>query len=114
MKQINTITSDAVQSFQVPLDDGGTVYFKLYFYITQNSWFFDFTYNDYTCNGSRVVLTPNALRHLKNILPFGIAFLCEKQVEPFKLDDFSTGRITMNILNKEEVQQLEDEVFNIQ
>lgn len=113
MKQIDTLTSDARQSFQVPLDEGGTIYFNLYFYITQKSWFFDFTYGDYTCTGSRVVLTPNAIRHLKNILPFGIAFMDEHNIEPYSLQDFSSGRIKMYILNQDEVYEVEDEVYNV-
>lgn len=113
MNQIDTLTNAPVQEFQVFTEDGNSLYIKLYYYITQKSWFFDFTYGDYTCIGQRVTLTPNALRHLKNILPFGIAFLAEdgSQTEPFSLEDFASGRITVNILDKEEVQEIETEIY---
>ena len=112
MKLINNLTDNPRQSFQVALDTGDTVQFKLYYYITQKSWFFDFTYNNYTSNGNRVVLSPNTLRHLKNIIPFGLAFIAEGNVEPFELSDFSSGRVGMYILNSDEVAEIESTIYN--
>lgn len=111
MKQILSLTANARQKFQTTLDNGDVVDFSLYYYPTQYSWFFDFTYNDYTSNGNRVVLTPNALRHLKNIIPFGVAFLSEGLVEPFQLTDFSTQRVGMYILTQDEVQEIENTIY---
>jgi hypothetical protein len=111
MKQINNLTNDPKQEFQVFTEDGTTLYITLYYYITQKSWFYDFTYGDYTCQGSRVVLTPNSIRHLKNILPFGIAFLTDSKAEPYSLDDFSSGRIKMYILNQDEVREIESTIY---
>jgi hypothetical protein len=112
MKQIMSLTDNARQRFEIPLDNGDLVDFYLYYYPTQYSWFFDFTYKNYTNNGNRVVLTPNALRHLKNIIPFGIAFMADGFVEPFQLDDFATQRIGMYVLNQEEVQEIESTIYD--
>lgn len=111
MKQISNLTNDPRQEFQVFTEDGNTLYITLYYYITQKSWYYDFTYGDYTCLGSRVVLTPNSIRHLKNILPFGIAFLTDSKAEPYSLEDFASGRIKMYILNKDEVQEIESSIY---
>lgn len=111
MKQINNLTNDPRQEFQVFTEDGATLYITLYYYITQKSWYYDFTYGNYTCQGSRVVLTPNSIRHLKNILPFGIAFLTDSKAEPYSLDDFSSGRIKMYILNQDEVREIESTIY---
>ena len=113
MNQVTGLTSDYRQSFQILTQDGEVVYFNLYYYMTQQSWFFDFTYKDYTCNCERVVLTPNALRHLKNIIPFGIAFYSNDKVEPIFVDDFETGRVQMLILNNEEVKEVELNIYGI-
>ena len=88
MKQLLNLTDNARQRMTVTLDNGDSVEFSIYYYLTQRSWFFDFTYNDYVCKGQRMVLTPNALRHLRNILPFGIAFTAEGNVEPYDINDF--------------------------
>ena len=113
MNQVTGLTSDYRQSFQILTQDGEVVYFNLYYYMTQQSWFFDFTYKDYTCNCERVVLTPNALRHLKNIIPFGVAFYSNDKVEPIFVDDFETGRVQMLILNNEEVKEVELNIYGI-
>lgn len=107
MELINNLTDEPIQTFTYNVDGGDTVSITLYFYPTQQSWFFDFTYGDYTCNGERVVLTPNALRHLKHIIPFGIAFLADGYAEPYKIDDFSSGRVSMYMLNSDDVTEIE-------
>lgn len=114
MYQITNLTSEADQKFQITLENGGIVDFRLYYYPTQLSWFFDFTYRDYTCNCQRVVLSPNALRHLKNILPFGIAFDSDDQVEPVFYDDFESERVKMYLLNTDEVLEVEQELYNVE
>ena len=111
MKVINTITADYRQKFKFLTADGEQVNFRLYYYITQQSWFFDFSYKNYTCNCQRVVLTPNALRHLKNIIPFGIAFYSKDKVEPIFIDDFSSGRVQMLILDANEVKEVEMNIY---
>lgn len=112
MNQIISLTDSPRQSFYFSIDTGDKVNFYLYYYLTQKSWFFDFTWKDYTACGSRVVLTNNALRHLKNIIPFGIAFMSEGNVEPFDITDFSSGRVKMYILNQSEVEEIESNIYN--
>lgn len=111
MQKINNLTDNPSQTFTYNVDGGDTITFKLYYYPTVKSWFFDFSYEDYTCNGERIVLTWNALRHLKNIIPFGVAFLGESKAEPYAIDDFSSGRISMYILSEDEVAEIESEEF---
>ena len=84
----------------------------MYFLARQEAWFFDFTYKDLTVNCSKVVLTPNALRQFRKIIPFGIAFATEGFVEPFQITDFSSGRVKMYVLNSDEVKEIEQEIFN--
>lgn len=111
MELITSLTDSPRQSFNFPIDTGDIVDFYMYYYLTQKSWFFDFTYRNYTSCGNRVVLTPNALRHLINIIPFGVAFMSEGNVEPFDIEDFSSGRVGMYILNQEEVKEIESNIY---
>ena len=113
MQKITSITSRAKQKFSLVLENNETVEFLLYYLPRQQGWFYDFTYNNLTVKSSRAILTPNALRQFKNIIPFGIAFIGDGYVEPFAIDDFSSGRISLYVLNKDEVQQIESEVFNL-
>ncbi len=111
MQQITTLTDEPKQRHQLVLDNNETVDFRLYFSARQQAWYFDFSYKDLTCNGFKVVLTPNALRCFRRIIPFGIAFDTEGFVEPFQIDDFSSGRVKMYVLNAEDVQAVEQDVF---
>lgn len=113
MQQITSITSEPRQRMTLVLENNETVDFLLYYLPRQQGWFYDFTYNNLTCKGSKVTLSPNALRQFKRIIPFGIAFMTDDYVEPFSIDDFSSGRVSMYILNDDEVKQIESEVYNL-
>lgn len=112
MKIISSITSEPKQRFVLRLDNNESVIMRLYYYSSQNSWYFDIEYNDYINNGNKVVLTMNALRHLRNILPFGIAFISSSNADPFQLEDFANGNVLMLLLNQDDVQEIEDTVYN--
>lgn len=111
MQQITTLTNEPKQRHQLVLDNNETVDFRLYYSARQQAWYYDFTYNDLTCNCSKVVLSPNALRQFRRIIPWGLAFDAEGGVEPFQLDDFSSGRVKMYVLNSEDVQTIEQEIY---
>lgn len=112
MNIITTLTNHPNQRHQLVLENRESADFRLYFLSRQRSWYYDITYKDITTNCNKVVLTPNSLRQYRKIIPFGIAFYTEGEVEPFKIDDFSSGRIKMGILNSDEVLEIEKEIYN--
>lgn len=112
MKAITSITSEPRQRFVLKLDNNESAIMRLYYYSTQSSWYFDIEYKNYINKGNKVVLTMNALRHLKNKLPFGIAFISGSNAEPFQLEDFTNGNVLMLLLNQEDVQDIEDTIYN--
>ena len=112
MQLITSITSKSKQRLTLVLENNETVDFFLFYSPRQECWFFDFTYKDLTVNGLSVVITPNALRQFRNQIPFGIAFAANSFVEPFSIDDFSSGRVNMFVLNQDEVEQAELEIYN--
>lgn len=112
MRLVSSVTTEPKQRFVLKLDNNESVIIRLYYYSSQNSWYFDIEYNDYINNGNKVVLTMNALRHLRNILPFGIAFISSSSADPFQLEDFANGNVIMLLLNQDDVQEIEDTVYN--
>lgn len=116
MQVITSFTTSPNQFHELILENNETANFTLRYYPRMTSWFFDISYGDKTINGVKVVLHPNILRQFKNILPFGLMFYTDNgsPVEPFQPTDFQTGRVKMAILNKEEVLQVESEVFNVE
>ena len=112
MQIITSITAEPKQRFVLTLDNNESAIMHLYYYASQKSWYFDIEYKDYKNKGNKVVLTMNALRHLRNKLPFGIAFLSSSSADPFQLEDFVEGNVLMVLLNQEDVQEFEDTVYN--
>lgn len=113
MQQITTITNQPKQRMTLVLENNETVDFHIYYLPRQQSWFYNFTYNNLTVNCSRVTLSPNALRQYKRVIPFGLMFEAEGFVEPFDINDFNSGRVNMYVLNSDEVKQIESEIFNL-
>ena len=113
MRIITEFTDNPKQTCTLVLENQETVAFNLYFYETQLSWYFDFTYNDVISNGNKVVLGANILRSFKNIIPFGLAFQANDGVEPFAVDDFTTGRVSVYLLSKADVEAMEANIYNV-
>lgn len=113
MIELTNLSDNAKQKFFLPLDSQEKIQFNLYFMPTQSAWFFDFNYKDRAFNGNKLVLGANILRMYKNIIPFGLMVYADFHIEPFKLDDFSSGRVKLFVLEKEDVSFFEGKVFNI-
>lgn len=113
MQVLTTITSSPNQLHTLVLEDNETATFRLYYSPRMEEWFYDISYKDLTINCSKVVLTFNSLRQFKRIIPFGLAFFSDGNIEPFRLDDFETGRVNIGILTANEVKQIEEEVYNL-
>jgi len=112
MKIITTITDAPKQQHTLVLENNDTVDFYIEYCPRMQSWYYSFNYKNITQNCIKVVLTPNSLRHLRRVIPFGLAFISESQVEPFNQDDFLIGRVQLCVLNEEEVAQIEEEIYN--
>lgn len=112
MKIITSITAEPKQRLVLKLDNNESAIMHLYYYSSQQSWYFDIEYNGYENKGNKVVLTMNALRHLRKKLPFGIAFLSGSNADPFQLEDFANANALMVVLNQEDVDTIEDFVYN--
>jgi hypothetical protein len=106
MKQINGITSESVQDFTMRAENGEIIKISLRYMSRVQRWFMDLQYKDFVLNGYKIYVSDNILWTFRNILPFGIAVIC-KECEPFLVDDFSTGRTKLYLLNHDEVAQLE-------
>ena len=113
MRIITEFTDNPKQTCTLVLENQETVTFNLRFYETQLSWYFDFTYNDVVSNGNKVVLGMNILRSFKNIIPLGLAFKANDGVEPFEVDCFTSGRVTVYLLSKDDVEAMEANIYNV-
>ena len=109
MFEVRQITSDSKQSRRLVLPDGTFIDFTMTFVPMQFGWFITtMTYNGFTINGLRIVVSPNMLYQYKNKLPFGLSCFSKESREPSLLQDFSSGNAKLYVLTQSEVQQYSD------
>ena len=108
MKIINVLSDDPNQSMNISLDDGSKIVLDLTYKSNQRGWFMTITWRGVVyCRNRRIVTSPNNLRALRNIIPFGISVVTSDNHEPVNLDDFTTGRAKFYILNSDDVAYAE-------
>lgn len=112
MQIITSITDQPKQKFNIKLDDNSQATMRLYYYASQQSWYFDIEYNGRQNNGNKVVLTFNAIRNLRRLWPFGIGFISDSKADPYSLDAFTSGKFQMIVWNKDEVAMIEETIYN--
>lgn len=111
MKLISELTDQAKQSYTLVGENGELIDFLLTYSPVRRGWFFNLTYNDKIINGKKLSNYPNLLRNYKNILPFGLLVDVTDFEEPYRLDDFVTGRVKVYLLNENDVKSIEEELF---
>ena len=109
MNLINQVTSDSRQRQSIPLDDGTTFEFAIYFMPMQLGWFIEeLIYGDFVLKSVRISNSPNMLHQFKNKLPFGLACISIDDREPSQQEDFSSGASKLYVLSPEEVTAYEE------
>lgn len=112
MRQITEIGSEATQLLQVVGENNERIDFTLYYKPSQQSWYFDIVYLEFELRGVKMVNNPNLLRNYRNLLPFGINCIVEDGTDPYFIDDFTTGRVIVNLLTEAEVEEIEENIFS--
>lgn len=111
MLTLNGIRAVPSQTFNTQIDQG-IIYFQLDYRKAIEMWMLKVTFNDFVMDSIRVCNNFNLLDHYTNLIPFGIMIGVGKNFgyEPSLIDDFSSGRVTLNVLDQDELIQI-DEVF---
>lgn len=104
IKLIN-ITDDAHQQHIVITDDQ-EITLTLRFLPVVQAWFFDVSYGGRSASGFRLAL--NVLHMQSQNFPFD--FIVEdtsgRDIDPFRLDDFATGRCNLYMLQSEDMAEI--------
>ena len=111
MKIIDKLTDNAKQNLILIGENGEIIPFYIEYLSTQLGWMFNIAYADYRLNGALLQNSANCLRNYKNFLPFGLACISSTGAEPQNIDDFTSGRIKLYLLNSFDVETIEAGVF---
>src|SRR5690606_22971332 len=112
MKRLDRLTADPKQRYSVPLDDGGSFTLYLQYLPRQQMWMANVSQGDFVANGILLTTYPNVMRQYRNLIQVGIAVLSDDATDPRYVDDFVTGRIRLYVLNADDVQAVEDDIFS--
>lgn len=108
---INNLTNFADQITTLQLEDGSTANLELIYQGATERWTMNLTYGTRTYNGIGMCCYPNLLRPWREILPFGLACTTQDQTDPFDINDFASGRVSLYILTQADVEAVEETIF---
>lgn len=111
MKRITDLSSDAKQKFKIQIDGGSLASFEFWFSDNNIGWYFNLEYEGFKVNNLRLVTSPNCINTYKNILPFGLMCSTNDGYEPWFIDDFVKGRVSVFILTADEVELIQENIY---
>lgn len=105
MRLIENITDEAHQRHRILFAESEIV-LTLRFHSIVQMWTFDAEYKDWSIHGQRIVV--DSLHILGQNKPFDFAVIDRSGagVDPFKLDDFSSGRCELYILDADDMREI--------
>lgn len=106
MTKLTGLTATPSQKLQTPIGDNFAD-INLVYRPSIQMWFIDVAYQGIEIKGMRVCHNINLLAQYSKILNFGLYVEMDGATEPALIDDFSTGRVLLNILDESEIDQIE-------
>lgn len=105
MVQITGLKASPNQSFTInDPNGGGGINFTLNYRPRVRAWFMDIAFGDFVMNGYKLTYGFNILESYRNIIPFGLEVYSVDTSDPFLVDDFVSGRISLFLLTSAEVE----------
>jgi len=111
MNQITTLTDDADQRMFYTLADGSAVQMEFVYRPAIQRWSVSLSYGSLSLSGYLLCAGPNVLRQWRNLVPFGMAVASLDGQDPVAIDDFTTGRVQVFMIEGQEVEDVESQVI---
>lgn len=107
MITLGGLTATPFQTFRNKIPEG-TIKFTAKYKSATQFWHLDIEFKDFILRGQRLVASLNMLDHYRNIIPFGLAVKVSDGADPFLVNDLSSGRVELNILDSDELESLDE------
>ncbi len=111
MQRITNLSDEASQLTKVVLADGSVATFEFIYNSAVERWMFNVSHPDIECDGMILCAGANVLRMFRNTIPFGLGCYSTDGADPFYIEDFASGRITLYVLDAPEVGFFETSVY---
>lgn len=113
MRLITGIDQTAKQLLSIETENNYNFQFLLQYSTNRQGWFWSLAYNNWAINGCRLNLAPNILHRYSYALPFGLMCYTDDPllVNPYRLDDFESGRIKLYSMTDVEALALNTSLY---
>lgn len=71
------------------------------------AWYMDITWNNFLCYGRKLCIGVNILDQYSNVIPFGILITTNTGLDPYLINDFSTGVANFYVLETIDLQSID-------
>lgn len=109
MIQIENIGDEGFQEHTIPLPDGDII-LSLRFLSSVQFWQMSVTYNDKSINGVKLSAGVMHMRSRNFPFDFIVEDTSAKGLDPYKAEDFTTGRIVMYLIEPAEMASIRGQV----
>lgn len=98
------LSNNARQKSRVFLEDGTVINFTFRFLPTQSSWNFDVEAVNFNLNGQKLTRAANVLYQYQRTIGWGLGVATKSGLDPDEIDDFETGEASVYVLEKSDVE----------
>jgi hypothetical protein len=104
---LDKLNSNASQTYSLVDEYGKVITLSLQYLPAVQQWMYSIIWGTKNIHGNLLVCSPNILRAHKNVISFGIAVTSTDMMPPLYIDDFTTGRIKVYLLNSSDLSAIE-------
>ncbi len=114
MNQITNLSDDPDQITNAILWDGTIATLEFIYGPNTQRWYMNVTHPLLTLNLVNLCTGPNILRDFRNKMNWGLACASKDGCDPFSIEDFISGRISIYTLSAADVALVESQIFQLQ
>lgn len=108
IQRITGLKASPLQSLTVAdPNTGDSISITLTYRPRVQGWFIDLSFRTFVLHGYKLFRSPNALDKFSNEIPFGLMVVSSDHSEPFLVNDFTSGRISLYLLTSEQVAEIQ-------
>lgn len=105
---LTTLTDNAFQSLSFVTSEGEEVKLTFRYIPSQETWFIDVDCDSITIHGLALQAFVNMLDPYHNLITWGLYVWSKDGFDPWKVDDFSIGRIKVAVIEEFEYAAIEE------
>ena len=100
MNIVSNLTNNPNQAFSLTIYDGTVASFNLSYWSNQQGWYYNFSHPLLSQGWRRLINSPNLLRQFRNVINWGLYCSVSDGYEPIFINDFTSGRVNLYLLNQ--------------